>query len=613
MNSASKLLQRHVEIPDRREIWDWANDHVDFGSSTAFPGKYSVENTPWNREMLRAARDPYVRVVTMIAPPQESGKTISAEVILAHRICTEPVPMAYNITTNTKAEIWSETRFDRLVKACPMLSEKFSKNRHAKKRRRVVFRDGTFLLIQGAEVEGNRAGDSIAFQIDDEVALWEKPWLKEMHDRLNAYREKRKIIHISTGGEKGGELHDEWLTGNQLEWSHRCPKCKQPFTYVHNPRDPKCNIRYDLNAAVIHADGRLDLREFAKTVHVVCPDKNCAEKMFYDRERLARQNAEGLYVPQNPEADPQFVSLHVNSFAIGRTPWVELLAPYVKLHIRGGVFAPEVLKEFVTKTCAEFWDERPYFVPTELKLSNYTRKEVLKPGDWKHESFRIMSGDNQRGAKGDIPHRWFVCRAFGKDETGIWRSRLVDCGRVDEWNALRQKQIELGVPMSNPANPGPWVVIDRRWDPTEVDEKCSLYHWHGMMGAPSQEEFLHPPDSPFAGTRQLFSEQRAIDVGFGTAQTGRQYALYFLFAAQRVADIWHQLLSGGLAEIPRDIGEFCPEYVQHVNSHRQIMEATKTGGEKRLWKRIGNTDDHLRSCEIELTVCGLMAGIYKRE
>jgi hypothetical protein len=277
------------------------------------------------------------------------------------------------------------------------------------------------------------------------------------------------------------------------------------------------------------------------------------------------------------------------------------------LHIRGGVFAPEVLKEFITKKLAEFWDEKPFAVTTELKLSGFARAEILKPKSWRDELFRVMCCDNQRGAKGDIPHRWFGCVAFAKDGT----LRLVDAGRINEWVDLKKKQVELGVPDPTEQAPGPWVVVDRRHDPVTVDEICAKYKWYGAMGA-VQEEFLHPQYSQFAGTRQLFSEHRMIDIGFGTEAMGRTFATYFLWSSQRVQDLFAQLRNAGQVQFPRDIGEWCPEAATHINSHRQFMEADRTGQEKRTWKRIGDTPDHLYDIMCEAVVVGCMAGIYRR-
>jgi hypothetical protein len=609
-------IGRHLQVPDRREVWEWAGGSkpdrsdaaVNFGNTTSFRGVYDVNNVPWTREFLKACKDAYVREVTFIAPPQDSGKTKAAETYMAYRVCTAPTNIAFNTSTNVKAEQWSETRWEPMLTATPRIAEKFAANKHLKKKRRIIFSDGTFLLIQGAETEGNRASDSVEVHINDEVYVWDRPWLKEMHDRTGAYRDTRKIINVSVAGTKGSELHERFLAGNQLEWQHVCPGCRGLIPYVFNARDPRCNIRFDINAAIMHADGRLDLREFMKTVLVNCPDPKCGRKFGYDRERLAEMNRGGIYIPQNPDADPSIVSLHVNSFALGREPWHEILAPWVKMNIRGGLFTREVLKEFITKKLAEFWDDKPEPVTREVKLSDWTRASVIRPKSWADEVYRVMTVDNQRGERGDIPHRWFACIAFAKDG----RMRIVDAGRINEWSALKQKQVELGIPEPTEAAPGPWVLVDRRHNPVEVDEMCAKFKWYGMMGS-DQAEFVHPPYSPFAGTRQLFSEDRYIDIGFGTSAMGRTYAIYYLWSTQRIQDLTAQLRNGGMIEFAKDVNGWCPELATHVNSHHQVMERDKNGEEKRTWKRIGDTPDHIWDCICEAVVSGCMAGIYRKE
>lgn len=615
MTAVAELIRKHVVVPDRREVWEWAGGSkpdrsdaaVNFGKTTAFRGVYDVNNVPWTKEFLRACNNPYVREVTFVAPPQDSGKTKAAELYLGKRIATEPANMAFNITTNVKAKKWSETRWDPMLKSVRGIGEKFSDNRHAKKTERIIFKDGTFLLIQGAETADNRASDSVEVQVNDEVALWERPWLKEMHDRTAAYRATCKKINVSVAGNKRGELHERFLAGNQLEWHHLCPKCRKPFDYVFDHKDPRCNIRFDVNAAVLHADGRLDLREFAKTIRVHCHDRACAHEMTYDRERLSAANLEGVYIARNPEADPSIVSLHINAFAIGREPWDVILEPWVRLHIRGGVFAAEVLKEFITKKLAEFWDEKPYAVSTELKLAGWTRADVFIR-KWGEELFRVMTCDNQRGQRGDIPHRWFAGVAFSK--TG--NMRVFDAGRVNEWIDLRKKQLELGVPDPTEQAPGPWVLVDRRYDPVTVDEWCAKYKWYGSMGA-GQDEFIHPPWSQFAGTRQLFSEPRSIDIGFGTETMGRTYATYHLWSSQRVQDLVADLRNAGKIEFAGDSGTWAPELPTHMNSHKQFMEIDRKGNEQRVWKRIGDTPDHLYDCVSQAVSIGCMAGIYRKE
>ncbi len=612
MIDVAEIIREAAVLPDRRMPWEWAGGimadksdaAVNFGNTTGFKGVYDIDNVPWIKAFLAACANPYVREASMLGPPQESGKTKGVETFLGYRICTDPANMAFNITTNVKAERWSETRWEPMLDSTPAIKEKFSRNKNHKKRTQIIFRDGTFLIIQGAETEGNRASDSIEVQVNDECNLWQAPWLKEMHDRTLAYPDTCKKINTGVGGKINSEWHQRFLAGNQGEWSHLCPECSKPFAYVFNSEHPKCNIRFDVNAAIVHADGRLELREFAKTIVVNCPE--CAHKMTYHRDRLRRLNLAGLYVDRNPDHDPSIASFHVNSFAIGRQPWENILEPWVRLHMRGGVFAPEVLREFINKPLAEFWDEKPFAVSTELKLAGWTRAEVMKPGSWSEELFRIMIVDNQRGKRGDTEHRWFAGIAFSA--TG--RIRVFDAGRIEEWAAVKKKQIDLGVPDPTEQKPGPWVIVDRRYDPTTVDEMCARYKWYGSMGSQA-DEFIHPPWSPFAGTRQLFSEMRMMDIGFGEANAGRTFATFFHWSSQKIQDKLAKLRNEGKIEFAADSATWCPELPTHMNSHRQVMMPDKRGNETRTWVKIGDTPDHLYDIVSQAVVIGYMAGIYR--
>ena len=102
-------------------------------------------------------------------------------------------------------------------------------------------------------------------------------------------------------------------------------------------------------------------------------------------------------------------------------------------------------------------------------------------------------------------------------------------------------------------------------------------------------------------------------MGFGTKDQGRKHAIYYYWASQRVQDFL-AILRGGKAEaweLPADLGSFCSEYAEHINSHRQKIEEGKKGDEKRVWYKISGWADHLYDCECEAVVLGLMAGVFK--
>ncbi len=622
MNLVETLVRENLPMPDRREIDVWAGgdeDHeaaIDFGNLYAYKGPYNVENTPWTLAILRAMYNPRVRKCTAIMPPQESGKTLAAQVCIAERICRRPASQQFNTVTNVKARTFGDTKWRQTKQSVKAIQDRLTDNRHDETKTRIIFKDSTWLMIQGIETDANRQSDSTEVQVNDECQLWLAPWMSETHKRTDSYRETRKILNLGLGGVKGSEFEAEWLDGNQGEWSHHCPKCDKLFQYRFNLRDPKgANVHFDKSKVVIKPGGELDFTEFDKSVHVTCP--HCEHVMYYDKIALKRMNLEAMkrgdgYVYMNPTANPENVSLHVNAFAIGMRPWSEIIRPFIRATMGRSVFATSILQSFINSDLAEFWEERPIIVKKTMNMGSYTRREAYKP--FPGEKFRCMSMDNQHGGQNDIPHRWYMCWAYG-ETSGVSWVRLVDCGRINEWEDCRLKQIELGVPDPSEARPGPWVVVDRRHDPAKVDEVCARYKWHGMMGADT-DKFVHEKGTMFAPEESAefyFSDERKIDIGFGTAQGGRQSAYYFLYSKQRIEEIFAALRNGSAEnyEVPRDIMEFCPEYMEHINSHHQVNESTKNG-DKLMWRGISGAEDHLYDAATELVVIGLMSGHFKR-
>lgn len=624
MNLIEELVRENLPLPDRREIDAWAGgdaEHdaaLDFGNLYAYKGPYNVENTPWTLEILRALYNPRVRKIAVVMPPQESGKTLAAQVGLAERIVRRPASQQFNTVTNVKARTFADTKWRQTKQSCKAIEGRLTDNRHDETKTRIIFKDATYLMIQGAETDANRQSDSVEVQVNDECQLWLVPWLSEMHKRTDSYRETRKILNLGLGGTKGSEWENEWLEGNRGEWSHHCPKCDKLFQYRFNLRDPQgSNVHFDKTKLAIKAGGEMDFTEFDKTVHVTCP--HCEHAMYYDKLRLRKMNLDAMrrgdgYVYGNPKANPENISLHCNAFAIGMRPWAEIIRPFIRATMGRSVFATSMLQSFIQNDLAEHWEERPIIVKKQLNMGDYTRREIKDPKFFPDELFRCMSMDNQHGGQNDLPHRWFMCWAYGVTQGKTW-VRMVDCGRINEWEDCRAKQLELGVPDPTEERPGPWVVCDRQHDPAKVDEICARYKWHGIMGQDT-DRFRHEKGTQFAPEEAqdlYFSDERSIDTGFGTGETGRVIAYYLLYSKQRIEEIL-AALRGGLAEtyeVPKDIDEFCPEYKEHINSHHQIMESTKNG-DKLMWRGIGHAPDHLYDCATELVVIGLMAGVFKR-
>ena len=68
-----------------------------------------------------------------------------------------------------------------------------------------------------------------------------------------------------------------------------------------------------------------------------------------------------------------------------------------------------------------------------------------------------------------------------------------------------------------------------------------------------------------------------------------------------------------MIELAKDTNGWGGELAMHMNSHKQFVEPDRSGQDKRVWKRIGDTPDHLYDCVSQAVVSGCMAGIFKKE
>ena len=83
-------------------------------------------------------------------------------------------------------------------------------------------------------------------------------------------------------------------------------------------------------------------------------------------------------------------------------------------------------------------------------------------------------------------------------------------------------------------------------------------------------------------------------------------------SCQRFQDLLARLRAGKAQkfEVPYDIKDFCPEYAEHINSHKQTIDRDPKGNEKRIWKCTSGWPDHLYDCETQCVVIGVMAGLF---
>src|SRR5581483_9086617 len=121
-----------------------------------------------------------------------------------------------------------------------------------------------------------------------------------------------------------------------------------------------------------------------------------------------------------------------------------------------------------------------------------------------------------------------VCRAFAANGD----SRLIWCGRLIGFEALREKQQELKVQDSK-------VVIDSGYNAADVYAACLRFKWVPCKG--EEQDYFAVTDSKGNQKRTLW-KTTVVDPHYGTSQAGKKQLRLILWATHSVMDRLDRLM-----------------------------------------------------------------------
>ena len=234
------------------------------------------------------------------------------------------------------------------------------------------------------------------------------------------------------------------------------------------------------------------------------------------------------------------------------------------------------------------WDEAPSDADNDQDFARMKGEYAL--GDaFDGEIARFMTIDNQHGraSKGEGAHRWYVCRAYGQQE-----SRIISEGRITTWEELEELRIALGV------EPGR-TLVDIAFDTQATQEVCVRYGWQGLWGDHTNRSY-YPHHEEFNGQKVLrklpFSSVNVGHVGIGQGGVTRQ-ARYYFWCQQAIKNTYHRLRSGLSSyriTVPQDIST---EYRKQTGVEFKRQEIQKDGSKVWKWVVARGRQNHLLDCD----------------
>lgn len=192
--------------PPLRSVSQWADSECILPTeSSALPGRWRTDTTPYLREIMDrlSVHDPCERVVCMVG--SQLGKTSVAQNVLGYYVCDAPRPILIVQPSDDALKKFSAMRIAPMIRASPVLSERFAPARGRSSSSSMYQRDfaGGTLALASAQSPAQLASMAIGLLICDEVDRYpassgsEGDPLRLAEQRTVTYQ-GRKILVIST-------------------------------------------------------------------------------------------------------------------------------------------------------------------------------------------------------------------------------------------------------------------------------------------------------------------------------------------------------------------------------------------------------------------------------
>jgi hypothetical protein len=587
----NRIFWGHWRAPDRTPLGEWGQENVKLPHSARSPD-FSLEISPWLQQPAMCITDSVTREMSVVGGVQGS-KTTLVEVAIPYWLSNDPGPIMFNSDTDPHAHEWAEQRMIPALRASPATAEhmkKLGKNEVTKKL--LKWSGSIFAIFQGAHAKGNLQQKSIRYLLNDEPWLYPVGHLTEAYKRVTSYWNSF-ILNTSTGGVKGGELHQRVEIAQQYVYQLRCPVCDKLFIPRLTQEKGKKHggLRYDNKA--VGKDGVIDFERLAKSVYYSCPAKGCHITDTPMNRRHMSQ--EGGYL-MTVDAPTERKAFTFNGLVVDWVPMTTLVEEWV-VALRALHYGDDTLLiEYVQKRMAEFWDpegHRPVVKVVE------TTKGIEMGKGLAIRDMRAMTVDCQYG--------YFV--PLIRDWHHIDGCQLVhfEKAETEEQLVTLQKQYEI-----DPR----FVLVDAAHSQTKVLRLCAKFGWTALLGS-DRKSFAHileeDDDLPKRTIQRIYSPIQMIDPWVGTAEAGNIEVPLIYFSKFSAMERLFALRSGEAGyqwRVPEGVGDV---YHRQLDSwEKRVRHNPRTNAPTEEFART-RKEDHVLSCELFQVVLASIMGVIGSE
>jgi len=417
LNHLIRPLVRGFAPPDNLTVSQWADKHRRLSAeSSAEPGPWRTERTPYLRDPMDAFTDPHVERIVVVAASQV-GKTELELNIIGYIIHEDPGSILFIHPSIVEAEKFSRQRIAPMIRDCKVLKDRVAdvKTRDSANTLLQKTFPGGVLTIIGSNSASALSSTSIRYVVGDERDRWAisagtegDPWALAQARQTTYYN--RKAIEVSTPTVKGASnIEKSFYKGTREHWCHECPHCGE---YSEIDFD---NIKFIPISKIVRGKKEYSIEG---DVQWCCPECGALSTESVMRRQKAR------WIARNPEAYMNGVrSYWLNAFCSPWTSWKKIVIRFLNAQDD-----PEELKVVFNTLLGKLWENREKVQSEEAMLERREAYSAELPDGVLCLTCGVDTQDNRLEYEvvgyGHYGESWGIKRGFimGRpDSPEVWR------------------------------------------------------------------------------------------------------------------------------------------------------------------------------------------------
>ena len=229
----SMLFKKHLSPPEAITLSQWADKHRRLpAESSAEPGRWRTERTPYLKRIMDCITDPKIRKVVLMFSAQ-IGKSEVLLNTIGYYAHIEPSPMLMVQPTVAAGAQFSKERIAPTIRDTPIMAEIFGLKRNEKNTVLNKAFPGGYLAIVGANSPVGLASRPIRVILADEVDRWPMSASREgdpltiVEKRTTTFPNTHKLVYVSTPTIDGiSRIQYEFEQGSMEVYELPCPSCR---------------------------------------------------------------------------------------------------------------------------------------------------------------------------------------------------------------------------------------------------------------------------------------------------------------------------------------------------------------------------------------------------